>query len=553
VSAPFAIPGRFPRRRALRFALPLLLAVLLSAVAGCSVQKPRAMLHIPDGLPASIDYLPGDSMGWVLFDAHPGTKHWAAIDTATGTEASTAVVTAFADRMLGASDVPASDVTSWAGATGGFAFVNSDVTDDDATIGFFDVSHRGALEKVLRAHDFTEHPGTNLGDGAAGNLTLWTPKSSGDQVVGVADDAAVYAPTTAGLKTILRHTHELRAIERRGATRFTVAAHQASPLALVYRGDDVRDQLLRLVASDPSKLELGRWFATTSVVSASRDGWVGLAPPLDRSRRAVRLVGAFEWAKGQSTIGEPKPVRRATLDALPSNTAAAVALTDPGSYVTDFVGAATHHGYNFATKLDIPKGDQHVNLLKLLGQYDGETALALAPSGTLSMHAHVKSVRKAISQLDAAARLFNFQDRLSAKAAGTGQVDVTYEPKPAAATKAPASGSTTNDPQRSAASDAVTSDQHLGDQPVYVAAMKAAGAPSVVPIAWLYSARSCSDAEGMAGWLTWDKDKTMRWTMDIPLGDGPTALRTCTTTALVAAGTRIPAVRRIAPIDVTIN
>ncbi|MCW2973697.1 MAG: hypothetical protein JWN72_1970, partial [Thermoleophilia bacterium] len=321
--------------------------------------------------------------------------------------------------------------------------------------------------------------------------------------------------------------------------RFTALAVKTTPLAIVYRGDSVRDQLLRLVRDDPSSLELARWFATMSVVSASRDGWVGVAPPIDRSRRAVRLVGAFEWSKGQSQIGEPTPVKRVVLDELPASTSVAVAVDDPGSYVEDFLGAATRRGYNFATKLDVPKGEPHVNALKLLGQLDGPSAMSLTATGRVSARIHVRSSRKAVAQVEAAARLFGLEDALEVTAVTQGQVEIAYEAAPLATAKGSvlrneggeaAAGVT--DPTRSEESDAVTSTATLGTDPTFTSAFQAAGAPPRLPVAWFYSRTSCVEEEAIAGWLTWDKDKRMTWALDVPLGD-PTLVTRCALRAAV--------------------
>ncbi|MBC7461466.1 MAG: hypothetical protein H7287_08895, partial [Thermoleophilia bacterium] len=444
MSAPFAIPGRAPRRR---IALAALLTVLVAlVVSGCAVEKPRALLRVPDGMPASIDYLPGDSMGWVLFDTDPNAPRWRALDTAAGAELAATTNEFFAGQLFRSTADVADDITPWVGNTGGIDVVTSDLAADDATIGFYDVAHRNKLEQTLRRYGFTEHGGTDLGDGPAGDLTYWAPPTTpapdagSFPAVAVGDKAMVYAKTRAGLVSVLHKTHQLRAIERRGTNRFTALAVKTTPLAIVYRGDSVREQLLRLVRSDPSTIELARWFATMSVVSASRDGWVGVAPPLDRSRRAVRLVGAFEWSKGQSLIGEPTPVKRVVLDELPASTRVAVAVDDPGSYVTDFLGAATRHDYNFATKLDVPRGEPHVNALELLGQLDGPSALSLTATGRVSARIHVKSPRTAVSQVNAAARLFGLEGALDVTAVAKGQVEIAYEAAPLAAKGAGATG-----------------------------------------------------------------------------------------------------------------
>ncbi|MCW2950393.1 MAG: hypothetical protein JWN41_1406 [Thermoleophilia bacterium] len=526
MSAPLAYPQLLSHRRLARVALPLVLAAAVFVSGGCDT--PRAFSHKPAGLPASIDYLPGDSMGWVVFDTDPASARWRPIDRAVDAKVGARTVDVFASRLLGSSVDVARDIEPWVGSTGGYALVTSDIASPDATIGFFDVAHRDALERVLRAHDYHAVSSGELGSGPGGDLALWKPRSSRSDaassnrgilpVIGVADHALVYGRTVDALRSILHRTDQLSASERRGTNRFTVKARATTPIALVYRGDDVRDQLLRLVRSDPSTLEVGRWFAATSVVSASRDGWVGVAPPLDRSRRAVRLIGGFEWAKGQSTIGEPKPVRRAVVDALPGATRAALAVTDAGAYLTDFVGAATDHGYQFATKQDVPKGQPHVQALKLLAQFDGETTFALGATGSVTARAHVKSARSAVAQVKAAARLVAIDDRLIARASGKRQVEVSYEPPPSAR-HMPATAQAGDAPHvpRSAAADAVNGSVTLGTNSRYRAAMRAVGAPPRVPVAWVYVARSCAANQGIAAWLTWDRDKNMAWSTDIPL------------------------------------
>ncbi|MBC7462501.1 MAG: hypothetical protein H7287_14180, partial [Thermoleophilia bacterium] len=238
---------------------------------------------------------------------------------------------------------------------------------------------------------------------------------------------------------------------------------------------------------------------------------------------------------------EPTPVKRVVLDELPASTRVAVAVDDPGSYVTDFLRAATRHGYNFPTKLAVPRGEPHVAALELLGQLDGPSALSLTATGRVSARIHVKSPRTAVSQVNAAARLFGLEDALDVTAVAKGQVEIAYEAAPLASKGAGATGGEAagvTDPTRSTGSDAVTGGATLATDPKFTAAFTAAGAPPRLPVAWFYSSTSCVEDEAIAGWLTWDKDKRMTWALDVPLGERAAPYR-----CLLRAAVQVDAVR----------
>lgn len=505
-------PLRFFRslitRRALVAAVLVIAAALVAA--GCAPQDSRLLLRLPDDLPRSIQYLPGDSMGWLLFDTDTESTRWDALATATGGHPGRDLLTAWGHQLLGPDADASTEVRPWIGSQAGVTLVTSDISSDDALLGFAEVRKRGALEAALRRAHFTRHPDADLGDGIADDLMLWTPPHASHlPAVGVADDALVLAPTRAALRELLARTHEYRAVVRPAMVRNTRNAMQHVPVSFIYRGDDVRDQLLRLVRADPSALELGRWMMSTSVVSASRDGWIGLAPPVDRSRHALRVVGRFDWVKGQSVIGEPKPVKRQMLDGAPAATTLGVAMTDPGALATDIVGSATHNGSQFATKQDVPKADPQVQLFRLLDQLDGAASITREPGDNFRVRVSVRSVPKALRQAQAALDLVGQPDRWLITVEQVGQTTMELWVRPA-----PVAG------RRPAALPLAPAAHTLATSTRYVAAFRAVGTPPRRPIAWVYASKSCDATQGIAGWLTWDRDKYMTYAVDVPLGAG---------------------------------
>ncbi|MCW2962179.1 MAG: hypothetical protein JWM90_2566 [Thermoleophilia bacterium] len=333
----------------------------------------------------------------------------------------------------------------------------------------------------------------------ADDLELW--RGDGDRdgarfdVIGVADTAMVGANDAASLRAILRQRERYPAIKRKATNTYTVEAMGRTPLAVVYRSDMVRDQLRRLIADDRGALELTRWATSMGSIRAWRDGWIGLAPPVDRTRTAVRLVGATDWVKDLSTQGEPAPVPLATLGSVGADARLAVALHDPGLYAEDLLRAGPGNGATFATEED-PKDSGGVDLFDVVDRYDGDAALGLYRD-RIELHAAAGDGRDALLEdTEAAIRIAGVR-RLAVASSGATGIELTWS---------------------FAAGGAAAPHPTLQDGVDLAPTFARAGAPPRPPVAWIWANPSASTSDAIVGWITWDRTERLTYAFDVPLG-----------------------------------
>lgn len=500
VSAPLLFRHR-TTHRARAVLLIALIAVAALVASGCARAGSGLLEDRPAELPASLDFVPGHSMGWLVLDTDTGSARWRSLTQTLGVASPRAPLEGLLGRMLGADVNDARDLQPWIGDVAGVAVMAAEVDADDALLGFADVRKRSALEQELRERGFRRGPGGRLGSGVGQRLRLWVPPAgSGLPTLGVADDAVVAARSKAALKTILGRTDTYTASTRKATNEYTMAALRRVPAALVFRSDYVRDQLRYAVSEDPAALELTRWFTAASTVSAMRDGWVGLAAQARASRPSVRVLGTFDWIADISRVGEPGPVSRAALDRLPAATASALALRNPGMYGQDVLMAATSNALGFSTSEDVPSSRREVRILDLLADLTGVATVSRV-GDEVRLETTVKDAAGLSQTVGDALHLAGLDDRTSVRASGRRQVQAVLRLGP-----------------RSGAGAIAADPGTLGDRGDYAAAFGAAGRPSNTPIAWMWSSASPCNADlPSAGWLDWDRASRMSFSVDVPV------------------------------------
>ncbi|MCW2923094.1 MAG: hypothetical protein JWM98_498, partial [Thermoleophilia bacterium] len=274
-----------------------------------------------------------------------------------------------------------------------------------------------------------------------------------------------------------------------------------TPMAFVYRTDIARGQLRRRFEGDPAALELSTWATASSVITALRDGWIGVAPPRDSSRHAVHLVGSADWIPALSPDWELHPADRAQLEALPASVTTGVALRDAGGLMTTELQAVARGGQDFATKLDVPKGEHRVEIFPLLDRLDGQAAVGY----TVGSH-----------QLDVRVERGGDDDLHSdlGEALDLAGVDASVETD--------GEDLVVHAPHATALREQVIVTK-LGGTPGFSAAMQGAGKPPRPPVLWLWQ-RGVGCAATSGGWVTYDGGGVLDVSLDVSIAPARTCI-----------------------------
>jgi hypothetical protein len=462
--------------------------VLLAALVagGCTIPGSSRLEGPPKDLPPSLHYVSADVLGFSLYDTDPTSKLWAAMGDVTGgpdsLPATRAEVTLNGMLLL-------SDNESWIGDTAGVATRELQLEREDpgkppVTLWFADVRSRSKLERALRADEWKEQDWELADD----ELTAWS--SGGYPVAAVADDAIIIAQSRKELERWVRMAQEYAVADRKALREYAVEARKRSPASFVFRGDLWRTQVRRPFEDVPALLEFARWFTDSNTLVALRDGWFGIAPPLDRKQEdRVRLVGASEWVPDLAPDVELKPVSRDVLRRLPSNLDLAIALHDPGQQLRELVRAITVGAGQYVTGEDVANDKDRVELLPVLDELDGDAAIGFNRDQSL-LEAFVEGdadetdVRKVLRHAGVPAAVH--------EADGGVHLEVSAASK--SVVRAPASV------------DVVASGE-----------FDAAGKPPRPPVLWVWS----NDAACLgraAGWVTFDGIDELRMSMSVNSG-----------------------------------
>ena len=480
-----------------------MVACVALLAAGCTVPGASHFAGPVDGVRPSLALVPADSIGFAQYDTDPSSKRWSALEDAAGTGTAKDALEALWGQAFG-DDVRLAAIEPWVGPMAGTALhvLDVDGVQQDDVLLFADVESRSKLETFLRDGGWTR------GSGNARSIDghdVWVASGGSDgalDTLAIADDALIAARSPKALRRLLRLADDSAMDHRTAMAEYSVEAASKVPVALLVRSDVAIQQVRRLFQDDPSSLELSRWLTAGKLPYALRDGWLGVAPPLDRSRRAVRLVGRADWIPDLAPDLDPQPVAASVLDQLPSDVVGAVAVHDLGTYLVDAVNGIAGGGMQFATEDDMPAGAERVELLPLLAKLDGDGAVGWSPA----QEAVVAFVRVD----DAAAVAAAFTDALefakldgSVSTIGDG-VEIALHV--AAVRRFPQ------------LDDGAGADCAATEQEQRHDALAAAGTPPRRPIAWSYVAGgACSHT--LAGWVTFDGVEHMSWSFDVPVTD----------------------------------
>jgi hypothetical protein len=528
--------------------LPALLGLLLVAAmvaGGCTVPGAGHVRRPPKDLAPSLDYVTADVMGFSLYDTNPGSKLWAPFGEDVAKERLAAVIA----PVLGDSDPSA-----WIGKTEGVALreLNVDGDDDTSTLWFADVHHRGKLEHDLKDGGW-KRTGDEL-DSPGESLTLWTrgeptcedvleshPEAgvAGDggaktaeaqcfvarpyyRALAVADDAVIAAESTTALTTFLKAANAYAVPERKSMSEYAVEARKRTPASFVTRFDLIRTQLKRPFEGDPATLELARWATDSNTLVALRDGWLGVAPPLDREAEGrVRIVGASEWVPDLAPDLDFQPVRRDVFERLAPRTDIAVGIHDPGQQLRELVRAITFGSGQYVTEQDVAKEDR-VALEPTLDELDGDAAIGWS-AGSLLARIQTDDPEETATDLDEALETAGLAGDANARAGG---IDVSVAAPAPATHRARAVANIELDP------DIVTG------EPPHLAELDDAGTPPRPPVLWLWR-RGDACVGDAAGWVTFDNVDELRLSISVELASNPACPEALATRTLRSIGVGI--------------
>lgn len=499
----------------------LLVATCALVAAGCTVPGSGRLQGPPGGLPASLELVTADVLGYSLYDTDPRSKLWAGLGEGTADD----LLVALHAGLAGGFDADLGDIQPWIGDAAGTAHreLDLDGTTDTSTLYFADVSNRDRLEAFLEDAGWSREPSSELG-GPGEDATLWTHHATCDdtpsgtqgicaapehvayEAAAVTDDAIVAARSTAALKSLLRAAGEYAVPERKAMSELTVEAANRVPVAFVFRSDLLRTQVRRPFEHDPALLEFARWATDSNVLVALRDGWIGLAPSADDHARegSVRVVGTAEWVPDLAsgiTLGAAKPDM---LSHVGPGADVAVALNDPGQHLRELVRAITFGAGQYVTEQDVPEGEDRVELLPLLDRLDGDAAIGY-DDGELRVASHVDE--------DASAEVIAALDHAGVDATASESDDGTT------LFTVPIRQSLT--PSGVMPDTTIAEPSGSSPGPVTAADFAAAGTPPRAPFAWFRtsaSERGCIG--GTSGWLTFDGTDRITLGMHVELVGG---------------------------------
>lgn len=490
----------------------MLVVAIAIFVGGCAAPGAARLAGPPEGMPPSLAYIPGDSLGWIVADTDE--RRAASVQLRRTLGAGSDV----ADRILGSvvadDDGAAIERPRWVGPTVGVAMYTLR-SGDASRLTFVDVDDRSAAEDTLRDAGWKEREGDGVDAGGDDALALWTREGRDDDApvalaLALADDALIAAATKPQLLELAGHARRYDASERPATAEYTIDALRASPVAIVYRSDALRADLRTLVRDDAALVELTRWAFQTSSMYALRDGWIGMVPA-GGSRRAtnVRVVGRMDWVRAATEVPEPRPVPRAALERVAGDARLAVAFDDPGAYLGDLLDAITDGGMEFTTDQDAPTGTPE--LQPLLDRLDGGASVVLRDA-SVEIAVTTSEPRTLAADLTSAFERVRIAGAATTAVEGDDTVVVTIALDARARALVDAA-------VRRGASVPAAAGERLGDDERIDAAFTAAGRPPTPPVGWLYAAASpCDPSRPVAGWVTWDtKTQRLAWSVDVPV------------------------------------
>lgn len=486
--------------------LGVLVAALLAG--GCTVPGSSRLAGPPENLPPSLAYVTADVIGFTLFRTD--------------------------DAPLEQLRLPARH-EDWIGATAGVAIRELQIDRDaePATLTFFDVRDRPALEDALRDDGWRARDWPLALDGP-------TPWSGPDgAAAAVADDALVIAASRDELERWMRMADEYAVPERRAMSEFAVDARERVPVSFVFRFDLLRTQLRRPFEDDPALLELARWATDSNMLIAMRDGWLGIAPPLDLDRDAVRVVGQAEWVPDLAPGIELEPVDLDVLQRLAPDIDVAVALHDPGQQLRELVRAITIGAGQYVTGQDVAEAEA-VELLPVLDSLDGDAAVGWDRSARmLAARVEVDEPETVADDLDEA---FSAAGVVGDATANDDGIDVAVTGLDQLAGTEPVSTRPGSVMRIRLATLETSPSDALDDE------LAAAGTPPRPPIAWLWR-RGDGCVGDAAGWITWSEPDQLGLSVDLSLegeSDCPPSLaaRTLESLGMPRSPSRLPSVKR---------
>ncbi|MCW2927872.1 MAG: hypothetical protein JWM86_1840 [Thermoleophilia bacterium] len=493
-------PRFFPH--ASRAAIGLLLLLVGAFVAvGCTVPGAGRLEGPPEDLPAVLDYVTADALTTTLLDADPAAKRWARFETALGAGDANLALAPHWERFLGAEATPTA-AAAWAGDVTGTARYTIDrastSADDASLLWFAGVRSRAKLEDWLREHGWKRAKG-DLGGELGAGFDVWIATEDVDGAeagaLGVSSKALLGARNRPALRELVAAADRYAFPDRKALADYAVDAHAASPVAVLFRTDLLRTQVRRLVEEDPAMLELVRWTTVSKLLLAARDGWFGLAPPIDASRDSVRIIGKVDWVADLAPDLRLKPADRALLAEFVPDASIAVALHDPGQVLEDAINGITRGGNQFATEGDVKDAGKRVDLLELLEDLDGDAAIAHdARRGT-----YLATIRTDAGEIEARVREALDLAELPARVdAVDGGVGILVNPN--GGNIAPYS---------------VTGSRDLTNpEGALATAFAPAGKPPRPPIAWLWQGGTQCDGP-TAGWVTYDGVERFTFSLDV--------------------------------------
>lgn len=492
-----------------RFFFVLVIALTAALVAaGCTVPGAGKLDGPPKDLPEVLDLVTADALTTTLLEVDPEADRWKRLEPAVGSGDENGPLAAHWGRFLGSSATP-TGAAEWAGDVTGAARYTIDrettEADDASMLWFASVRSRSKLEAWLEGNGWERAKG-DLGGDRGSRFEVWLPdgdlKESADvAALGVSGDALLGARDRPALRELVAAADRYAFSDRKALAEYAVDARAASPMVVLFRTDLLRTQVRRLVEDDPAMIELVRWTTVTKLLLAARDGWFGLAPPVEGSRDSVRIVGKVDWVQGLAPDLKLGPADRDMLGEFVPEASVAVALHDPGQYLEDIANGITRGGNQFATEEDVADKDDRIELFELLEDLDGDAGFAWDARRKVFLATVMTDAKDIVERVREAFELVEVPARVDAVDGGVG---VLVDP---------------------AAGDIAAWGIERGLDPIIEAGepideiddlFAPAGKPPKPPIAWLWQGGTeCSGPT--AGWITYDGVERLTFSFDVAL------------------------------------
>lgn len=434
------------------------LLAIAFVVASCAAPGAGRLQGAPAGMPPALEHVTADVLGFTLYDTDPGSTRW----ESTGLPADD-VLAALYDTIGQDADA----VEPWIGDHAGIALRQLDVpgTEGATSVFFADVRDRDALDAAMDELR-----------GAGRAVEAW-------------DDAVVIAPSADALDDFVDAAGEYAASDRRAMRDYAAKVATTVPVGVVFRFDLVRTHARRPFEGNPALLEFARWATESDVLLATRDGWLGIAPPLDDARvgTAVRVVGNVEWVPDLAEEIDWGSANPDLLDTADEQADVVVSFDDPGQHLAQLLEGITRRNGQYATDQDVPDEDERPEVEPLFEKLGGAAVLQW-DRGLLRLF--VVDGAQGITQLDAAIRQVLPGARVADRG---GNLEVVVP---------------------------LRQDRIDGDlRSDRAQALQGSGKPPSDPIAWLWT-RSLGRCSGpAAGWVAFDGVGEMTMSLDATLAD----------------------------------